>query len=116
MQDTIQKPWGHELIIDQNNHYALKHIFINKGYRSSLQSHVLKHETIYVLHGLLELEIRDDSDSCSKEIFSAGEAYYIPPGTKHRVLALDDCAIVEVSTPQLDDVIRHKDDFGRVTV
>lgn len=108
-----EKPWGHELLVECTDKYALKEIFIKKGTRSSLQSHNKKLETIFVISGSLELEMVDDRKRVSKEIYKTGEAYTIRPGLIHRVLAVEDVRVVEVSTPELDDVIRYQDDFGR---
>ncbi len=84
------------------------------GTRSSLQSHNFKLETILVMSGEIELETRDSEQSQSKlEIYGPGEAYTIPAGLLHRVRVIKDCQLIEVSTPELDDIVRHQDDFGR---
>jgi mannose-6-phosphate isomerase len=111
----VTKPWGSELIVEHTNKYALKDIFLKKSTRSSLQSHHFKLETIFVLDGIVELELWDASGILIKESYVKNEAYTIPPNTKHRVTAIEDCRLIEVSTPELEDVIRHEDDFGRVT-
>ncbi len=110
---TIEKPWGHEIIIDHNEKYALKDIFLKAGIRSSLQSHKIKLETIFILNGRLELETWDENNNLTVETYETNEAYTISPGKRHRVTALEDCRVLEVSTPELSDVIRHEDDFGR---
>ena len=110
-----EKPWGHELLVECTDKYALKEILIKKGTRSSLQSHVKKLETIFVISGSLELQTVDEHKLESKEIYRAGEAYTIRPGLIHRVLAVEDVRVIEVSTPELDDVIRYDDDFGRAS-
>ena len=109
----INKPWGGERIVAHTGRYALKDIFLKQGARSSLQSHERKLETILVLDGELELEVWDAEDRCLRETYRAGEAYTIEPGTRHRVTALTDVRVIEASSPELDDVIRHQDDFGR---
>ncbi len=108
-----KKPWGKEILVEKNDIYAIKDIFMNAGTRSSLQSHEFKLETIYVISGKIELEIVDEKGVSYMEIYNKNEAYRIPPGGKHRVKVLEDCRLVEVSTPHLDDVIRHQDDYRR---
>ena len=108
-----EKPWGREILVDVNEHFALKEIFIKAGTRSSLQSHRFKLETVFVLNGSLELETHDASGASFFETYRPGESYRLAPGVIHRVKALEDCTIIEASTPHLDDVIRHSDDFGR---
>jgi mannose-6-phosphate isomerase len=110
---VTSKPWGREVLIDCNKFYALKLIVMNKGTRCSLQSHTRKLETIFVESGLIELEIVGDDGNALREKYGPGEAYRIEPGTIHRVTVLQDSTLYEVSTPELDDVIRHEDDFGR---
>ncbi|MCB0337573.1 MAG: NTP transferase domain-containing protein, partial [Bdellovibrionales bacterium] len=109
----IEKPWGSEELIEVNSRYACKKIVLRKGTRSSLQSHQWKLETIYVLTGSLELETCSETGEFSKEIFRQGEAYTIPSGIIHRVTALEDLIVLEVSTPELDDVVRYEDDYNR---
>jgi mannose-6-phosphate isomerase len=111
----VDKPWGSELIVAKTGRYALKDIRLVKGTRSSLQSHVHKLETILVMDGSIELETWDDSGERLCEAYERGQAYTIPPGTRHRVSATEDCRLIEVSTPELDDVVRYEDDFGRET-
>ncbi len=111
---VTDKPWGREILVEHNESYAFKEIQMIKGTRSSLQSHRKKLETIFVVSGKLELEIVPEDGESLFEIYSRGEAYTLPPGTKHRVKVLEDCCLFEVSTPELDDIIRHKDDFGRL--
>jgi quercetin dioxygenase-like cupin family protein len=108
----VEKPWGYEKIIVHNEKYALKEIFMNAGVRSSLQSHNYKLETIYVLKGEIELEVRVN-DETIKEIYISGESYTIVPNQIHRVKVIKDALLHEVSTPEIDDVIRHSDDFNR---
>lgn len=108
-----RKPWGHEVLIACNDRYALKDIHMVKGTRSSLQSHVRKMETIYVISGKISLERQDPGQEPRTLVYEAGQSYDIPPGTIHRVTVLEDARLIEASTPELDDVIRHADDFGR---
>jgi mannose-6-phosphate isomerase len=107
------KPWGHEILIAVNDHYAMKDIFLREGTRSSLQSHLRKTESILVIAGALRLELEDDSGMLTVREVTAGDAYDVLPGRRHRVTALVDTRVIEVSTPELDDVVRHQDDYGR---
>ena len=116
MVRTINKPWGFELWFAHTDKYAGKIVFFKKGHKSSLQYHKLKHETIYLDKGLMNLTLEDDSHSLRTRKFHEGESAIIPPGKKHRVEALKDSRIIEVSTPELDDVIRVNDSYGRSTV
>jgi len=103
------KPWGHELLWAKTDHYAGKVLHIKQGCRLSLQLHEQKEETVYVLSGTLHLQIHENTI-----VLSEGESYHIPPHTVHRMEARDsDVTLVEVSTPQLDDVVRLQDDYGR---
>ena len=106
------KPWGKEILIEHNSKYAIKEIWMNKGSRSSLQRHNLKLESILVLSGKIELEVKKNGESSFRK-YSAGEYYTLIPETIHRVEVLENCRLIEVSTPELDDVIRLEDDFNR---
>lgn len=109
-----EKPWGYENLIAKNEHYALKEIVLLAGFRSSLQSHLRKTETVFVVSGQVTLERRTPGGEAVFETFRAGQSYDVQPGTIHRVRALRRARLIEASTPELDDVIRHEDDFGRV--
>lgn len=111
--DKTEKPWGGERLVEHTGKYALKDIFLKAGTRTSLQSHEKKLETILVLDGELELEVWGEAGELLREVYRKDEAYTIPPGMRHRVTAVTDVRVVEVSTPELDDVTRHQDDFGR---
>ena len=113
MPTRVEKPWGYELLFAHTDTYAGKIIHIEMGHRLSLQYHKVKDETIYLLRGRLELEVEQGGKMVRLEMIS-GDSRHIPPGTKHRMKALQDCDIFEVSTPQLDDVVRLEDDYGRV--
>lgn len=104
-----EKPWGYEYIWAQTEHYVGKILFIKNKHRLSLQYHQVKEETIIVQEGTLTLQVGGEDI-----ILSTGEFYHISPGTIHRMSAKDgDCRVIEVSTPQLDDVIRLEDDYKR---
>jgi mannose-6-phosphate isomerase-like protein (cupin superfamily) len=109
----VEKPWGREVWIAHTDRYALKIIEFKKGSRSSLQYHVKKHEHIYVDAGVLQIEKENDEGKMDILILKAGDVIENKPGCKHRVTALDDVRLIEVSTPELDDVVRVEDDYNR---
>jgi len=109
----VEKPWGYELIWAHTERYVGKILHIRKGESLSYQYHRIKDETIYLLHGLMELEIGDEKRR-EKQQLEPGACVHIAPGTRHRMTALEDCDILEVSTPELDDVVRLEDRYGRV--
>jgi mannose-6-phosphate isomerase len=109
----VEKPWGRELWIAHTDRYALKIIEVRKGTRSSLQYHNRKHEHIYVDRGRLRAVLEQPDGSLTTEEFGPGDIIENPPGRKHRVEAIEDVRLFEVSTPQLDDVIRVEDDYAR---
>lgn len=109
-----KKPWGYEELWALGEAYAGKIIFIKKNQRLSLQFHKKKEETIYVLEGELLLIFGDFEDSLKEVLLKKGESFHIKPGLIHRFCALDkDVKIIEASTPELDDVVRLSDDYGR---
>lgn len=107
------KPWGHEHLWALNQHYAGKFLHINKGESLSLQYHEIKDETIHVVAGKLRLRIGLSASDLETRDLLPGESCPIPPGTVHQMEALEDCIIAEVSTPQLTDVVRLEDKYGR---
>jgi len=109
----VEKPWGYELIWAHTDRYVGKILHINKGESLSYQYHRVKDETIYLLRGLMEVEIGDERGR-EKHQLDPGACLHITPGTRHRMVALEDCDILEASTPELDDVVRLKDRYGRV--
>ncbi|MBF0146518.1 MAG: cupin [Magnetococcales bacterium] len=109
----VEKPWGREHLVVCNEHYAFKKIEMIAGTRSSLQSHERKVETIFVHSGRIRLEVGEDRERLEAREYGPNEAYHLNPGLLHRVTVLADCTLFEVSTPQLDDVIRHADDYNR---
>lgn len=111
---VIEKPWGREIILEHNERYALKDIRMLTGTRSSLQSHSFKLETIFVISGKIELETIDGAGTPHKDTFEAEEAFTLVPGVKHRIRVVEDCHLLEASTPELDDITRYQDDFGRL--
>ncbi len=113
MSRIVTKPWGQELIWCETERYAAKVLSINAGERLSLQTHNVKDEAIYVLKGCLRLETESDGELVEVLMY-AGSHARIAPGTKHRFGAVTDCDVLEVSTPELDDIVRHEDDYGRL--
>ena len=109
----VEKPWGREIWIAHTDQYALKIIEFKAGSRSSLQYHRQKHEHIYVDQGVLRVELEQADGTMTTEDLGPGSVIENPPGRKHRVHAVEDVRLIEVSTPQLDDVVRVEDDYGR---
>jgi quercetin dioxygenase-like cupin family protein len=88
-------------------------LFIKKDHRLSLQYHRQKEETIFVQSGKMQFVFEVEPGRLEEIVLSPGEAHHIPVGRKHRMIALEDCTVFEVSTPQLDDVVRLEDSYGR---
>jgi quercetin dioxygenase-like cupin family protein len=109
----VEKPWGRELWIAHTDQYAFKIIEIKAGTRPSLQYHQVKRETIYVDGGRVRAELEDDQGVIQVHELGPGAVIEVLPGRKHRIAALEDTRLLEVSTPQLDDVVRIEDDYGR---
>jgi len=111
----VEKPWGWELIWALTDEYCGKILFVRAGESLSLQFHNVKDESWYVLEGRARIELGQAGESSlAEEVIAPGEAFRFRPGTVHRVTALEDTRILEVSTPQLDDVVRLEDRYGRV--
>lgn len=110
----VEKPWGREIWVAHTDHYALKIIEIKQGCRSSLQYHVQKHEHIYVDQGVLQMEWENEHGEMEVRVLRPGEVIECQPGRKHRSTPLEDVRLIEVSTPQLDDVVRIEDDYHRL--
>jgi mannose-6-phosphate isomerase len=112
--ERVEKPWGHELIWARTGRYAGKVLFVKAGEALSLQFHKQKDESWYVLEGRAELELGLVGEAVTKtEVIAAGAAFHFEPGTVHRVRAVADTTILEVSTPELDDIVRLEDSYGR---
>jgi len=110
----VEKPWGHELIWAVADEYVGKILFVRAGHSLSLQFHNEKDESWYVQSGRAQLELGDAGQGVlNTEVIVAGASFRFRPGTVHRVTALEDTTILEVSTPQLDDVVRLEDKYGR---
>jgi mannose-6-phosphate isomerase len=109
----VQKPWGHEVVWAETDRYAGKVLVIETGRRLSLQYHQRKLESIFVLSGRLRFFLEGDDGEIRSEELRAGDAREIPVGRIHRFEAIERVELAEVSTPELDDVVRVEDDFGR---
>lgn len=109
----VKKPWGEERWWAVTDKYVGKILIVNKGKRLSLQYHRVKHETQYIEQGKIKLTIGTGPDNLEERIVGPGDAYELPPGTWHRLEALEDAKVFEVSTTELDDVVRINDDYGR---
>ncbi len=110
----VEKPWGWELIWAVADAYVGKTLFVRAGESLSLQFHREKDESWFVESGRARLELGDvGQEALDEEIVTAGACFRFRPGTVHRVTALEDTTILEVSTPQLDDVVRLEDLYGR---
>jgi quercetin dioxygenase-like cupin family protein len=109
----VDKPWGHELIWAHTDRYVGKILVIEAGKRLSLQRHEIKDESIFVTSGRLQLSLEDDDGVVQVEELVAGDYRHVRTGRIHRFEAIERTELMEVSTPELDDVIRLQDDFGR---
>ncbi len=113
MSQVVDKPWGHELIWASTDRYVGKILHVRAGEALSLQYHRVKDETIMLLSGRMELVSYADGESPTTRELAPREPVHIAPGLRHRMIALEDTDIVEVSTPELDDVVRLEDRYGR---
>jgi len=110
--ERVEKPWGYELRFICTDRYAGKVLFIKAGSQLSLQYHEKKDEAFLVQDGTLDLVLGGGAEQ-RVERLEPGMSYHVTPGTVHRFRAVTDCTLFEVSTPELDDVVRLEDDFGR---
>jgi mannose-6-phosphate isomerase len=108
----VDKPWGHELIWAHTERYVGKVLHIKAGQRLSRQYHRVKDETLYLQSGTMILEV-GAADACEPRRMTAGDVFHVTPGTIHRMIAETDVQVFEVSTPELDDVVRLEDVYGR---
>ena len=109
----VDKPWGYELIWAHTEQYVGKVLFVRAGQALSLQYHEQKDESWYVQAGRASLELGQVGEELTATEIGAGDSFRYRPGTVHRVTAIDDTTILEVSTPHLDDVVRLDDRYGR---
>ena len=110
----VEKPWGYEIIWAHTDRYVGKVLHISAGHALSVQYHERKDETVYLLSGELKYWVKLDGDSEVRDVrLKVGDAFRITPGTVHYMEAVTDCDVLEASTPELDDVVRLKDRYGR---
>lgn len=109
----VEKPWGHELIWAHTDRYVGKVLHINAGESLSLQYHERKDETIHVLRGRMVFLVGESEDELREVELDEGMSFRVQPGTRHRMTAVSDCDLLEASTPELDDVVRLQDRYGR---
>lgn len=108
-----EKPWGYELLFACTDRYAGKVIFVKKGHRLSLQYHKEKDEAIHLVSGKALIELENKNGEIIRTEALPGYCFRVPPMTRHRMTALEDTTFFEVSTPELNDVERLEDDYGR---
>jgi quercetin dioxygenase-like cupin family protein len=109
----VEKPWGYEIIWARTDKYVGKTLHIKAGHQLSLQFHRVKDETIHVQSGRMRFRVEEDGQMVER-VLNPGDSYHIIPNTKHRMIAETDCDILEASTPELDDVVRLEDSYGRI--
>lgn len=108
----VEKPWGHELIWAQTDRYVGKILHVMKGCALSLQYHVKKDETMHLLKG--EMILRWGTvEKVEERVMRAGESVHLAAGVVHQIEAISDCDVLEASTPELDDLVRLRDRYGR---
>jgi len=113
--ERVPKPWGYELIWAHTDRYVGKILHIEKGQALSLQYHRQKDETLCLLSGELELEVADSGEPLHRVRLAPGESFRMPPGRRHRLTAISTCDVLEASTPELGDVVRLADRYGRAS-
>jgi mannose-6-phosphate isomerase len=112
--NKVEKPWGYELRWAITDRYAGKILHVKKGEALSLQYHQRKDEYQYLLKGAIDIELGGGDGKLTSRRMTPGDTLHITPGTRHRLTAIEDSDIVEVSTPEIDDVVRLEDRYGRV--
>lgn len=115
---TVKKPWGKEVWLElwqgpKGHGYCYKRIYIKRRTKTSLQYHSKKIETNYIIKGRAEVWLENDSGEIIKKMMKVGDSFTVVPPKKHRIIAKTDVILQEVSTPDVDDVIRIQDDSGR---
>ena len=109
----VTKPWGREIWLELNDKYCYKRIEITGGFKTSYQVHTYKLETNFIIKGNAEVWLENDDKVVEKFYMKEGDFFTVLPGRKHRVIAITDIILQEVSTPEVDDVIRINDEFNR---
>ena len=110
---VVSKPWGMEIWLELNDKYCYKRIYINAGTQTSYQYHDKKLETNYIIDGEAEVWLENDEGIVEKTVMKKDDFFTVAPPKKHRVIAITDIILQEVSTPEVDDVIRIEDDSQR---
>ncbi len=113
MSTVVEKPWGHELIWAQTDRYVGKILHIKAGEALSLQYHRVKDETIMLLSGRMKLELFAEGEEPRFVELAPREPVHITPNLRHRMIAIEDTDVLEVSTTEIDDVVRLEDRYGR---
>lgn len=109
----VSKPWGKEIWLELNDKYCYKRIYLDQGTKTSFQYHKKKMETNYIIDGEAEIWLENDSGVIEKKLMKKDDYFTVEPPRKHRVIAVTDLILQEVSTPEVDDVIRIEDDSDR---
>ena len=109
----VEKPWGHELIWARTDRYVGKILHVRAGHALSLQYHERKDETIHLLRGRMKFIVGTSPDRLEEIELVEGQSFHVTPGTIHRMVAITDVDMLEASTPELDDVVRLEDRYGR---
>lgn len=112
-RSKVEKPWGYELRWAITDRYVGKVLHVKKGEALSLQYHERKDEYQYIVKGVIDIELGGPDGKLAAHRMRAGDTLHIKPGTRHRMTALEDTEIFEVSTPEIDDVVRLEDRYGR---
>jgi mannose-6-phosphate isomerase-like protein (cupin superfamily) len=112
-ESRVDKPWGYEIRWAITPRYLGKVLHINRGEALSLQDHEQKDETLYVVSGQLDFELEVPAGGLETHRLQPGDAVHVSPGRRHRMTAVDDCDLFEVSTAEIDDVVRLEDRYGR---
>ncbi len=112
----VDKPWGHEIIWAHTDRYVGKVLHVKAGHALSLQYHERKDETIHLLNGEMKFFAGPSVEELKEVSLKAGESFHVTVGTVHRMEAVTDVDILEASTPDLDDVVRLEDRYGRITI
>lgn len=111
--ERVEKPWGHELIWAAAPAYVGKVLVVKAGHALSLQYHERKDETLHLLRGRVKFWVGMSPDGLREQPFTEGDSFRLLPGTLHRLEAVSDVEILEASTPELEDVVRVQDRYGR---
>jgi len=113
-ETIVEKPWGYEVRWAITERYLGKILHVRQGEALSLQYHERKDECLLVVRGCIDVELGGSDGELTARRMSAGDTLHLTPGTRHRLTAVEDSDIFEVSTPEIDDVVRLEDRYGRV--